>query len=419
MNKKLKILYVSHSPYYNGAEICLLTLVKNINRNLFEPIIVFPYSGPLLEEMKNLGIKTYIFPLERWIRYKFEKPVKNSDINSRSQKIEKIIEEESIDIVHSNSSVVIEGAIAAKKKNIPHIWHIHEFLKDHPELHPCLPLPLIYKIISTLSEKIVCVSDFTKKQFIPIVDEEKLITIYNGVEGNKGYSELLRENLGIANDEIIAVTVGMLTERKGYPNLLESVVVVKKNGCKVKFLWVGESSKETLLIYNAKIKELGIKDSVIYLGFRKDISDILINSDLYICSSVNEAFPLVVLEAMSEGLPVISTNWGGASECVVDKETGFIVPVNDPVKLGEKIIELCTNEEKRKLFGEKGLKHFKKNFNANVYAEKFEKLYMQIINNRDSVPTSIKDKMLIDSFMQIYQLISDNHWKVLKKGKLF
>lgn len=418
MKNKIKILYISHSPYLNGAEISLFTLLNNIDRNIFEPIVVFPYHGPLTEKIKNLGIKVYIAALERWIRYNYDKPLKNLDIISRSEGIIKIIEDESIDIVHTNTSVVLEGAIAARRKNIPHIWHIHENLKKYTDLKSSIPLPLVYWIMSFLSESIVSVSHFAVKQFEPIVDDKKIMTIYNGVEENLIMpNDLLRINLGVQKNELFAITVGFLTETKGFANLLEAAAVVRQKGYPVRFIWVGDTSRRALHAFNRKIKRLNLKGSVIYLGFREDIISILKCSDFVICPSFNESLPLSIIEAMAAGKSVISTNWGGVSECVIDGETGFIVPINDPIKLSEKIIELCEDKKKRKKFGENALKYFTENFRASVYAEKFEKLYMRILNNRSFEPISEKERMLIDSFLQVYKIISDNHWKILKKGK--
>ncbi len=416
MKRKFKILYISHSPYFNGAEICLLTLVKIINKDLFEPIVVFPAPGPLVEEMKSIGVKTYISPIERWIRFGFEKPVRDSNMSYRVQMIARIIDEEAIDLVHTNSSVVLEGAIAAKYKNVPHVWHIHEFLKEHPELSSCLPLAFVYEIISYLSKKIVCVSDFTKSQFEPIAVNDKLTTIYNGVEINENFQEynFLRSNLGIKDNELIAVVVGLLTEAKGYQNLLETASLIRKKGNNTKFVWIGGSSKKNLRNFNLKIRNSGLKNSVTYLGFRKDIQAILRCSDLLISPSIMENLSLSILEAMAAGLPVIATDCGGTYECVVNGQTGFIVPVNDSIKLSEKIIEISYDEKKRKMFGENGFTRFLNNFSANVYVEKFENLYSEILDGRELKPISTKEKMLMDSFLQVYDVISKNHWKVLK-----
>ena len=184
MSNKIKILYISHSPFINGAEICLYNLVKNLNKDIFEPIVLFPEQGPLIEKINDLGIKTYIRPLERWIRFNFDKKVKNSNLLLRSQSILDIIDRESINIVHSNTSVIIEGAIAAKLKSVPHIWHIHEFLNGHIGLKSVIPLPLVYFAISYLSTKIVSVSEYARSQFEFSDDNKKFVVIYNGVEEN-------------------------------------------------------------------------------------------------------------------------------------------------------------------------------------------------------------------------------------------
>jgi len=415
--KKNKILFISHSSYFNGAEICLLTLLKTLNRDVFEPVVVFPNSGPLEEEIRLLNLKIYITPLERWIRYKSDRPIFNSDIKNRVQGIINIIEKESVYIVHTNTSVVPEGAIAAKIKNIPHIWHIHEYLKGHTSFYPSLPLPLIYGCICALSEKIVSVSEFVKGQFEPIINTNKITTIYNGVAENKqtNNNNLLRKTYGIRDNEIIGVTLGILTKEKGYNNFLESARIVRDQGYQVKFIWVGDGDKKTIRDFKLKVKKFGLKNSVIYLGFRKDIQEILKCSDFLMCTSIMETLSLAILEAMAAGIPVITTNCGGPSECVTEGITGFIVPINDPIKLSEKIIEISSDIELRKTLGENSLKCFQDKFIANNFTERFEDLYLKIINDKNFETISLKEKILLESFLQLYEGISEQHWKTIKK----
>jgi glycosyltransferase involved in cell wall biosynthesis len=416
LNKKIKVLFISHSPFFNGAEICLLTLTRNISREKFVPIVVFPHEGPLVEEMKKLDIKTYITPLERWIRYEHDKPVMNADVSIRVKKIMDIIEKESIDIVHTNTSVIFEGAIAAKKKGVPHIWHVHEFLIDHPELRAALPVPIIYSIISGLSYKIVAVSNFVKNQFDPMIDSDKIVTIYDGIEEDKETlkDNFLRGNFGIKENEIIAVSIGLLNEAKGYINFLQAAYEVKQKGGKVKFLWVGGASKKDLRDFNSRIKKLRLKDSVFYLGFRSDVDSILKCSDFLICSSQMETLSLVILEAMAAGLPVITTNCGGPSECVVEGITGYIVPVNDSKTLSEKIIELSGDEKMRKMYGMNARMRYSDFFTAKVYTRSFEDLYMRTTNDKKKIASSVKENILIESCLKLYRQISEHHWGTLK-----
>lgn len=415
---KTKILFISHSPFLNGAEICLYTLVKNINRNEFEPIVLFPFSGPMVDKIKKQNIKTYISPLERWIRFKFDKPLANSNIQARINGITDIIEKESIDMVQTNTSVILEGALAARIRNIPHIWHVHENLKRYSELNPVFPLPIVYWIMSYLSDKIVCVSNYGLKQFETFAEETKLEKIYNGVEVPPPLSKTaIREKLNIGKDETTAVTVGLLTESKGCFELLEAASIIKKSGNKMKFFWIGGASKKDISDFKTKVKRLKLKDSVFYLGFIDNIGAILNGFDLLICPSKNESLPLVILEAMAAKLPVISTDWEGVSESVKDGNTGFVVPLNDPIILSEKIIEVINDDKKKKIFGENGEQYFKENFTASKYSEKFENLYLDIMKKRKVKGVSEKERILTESFLQIFETASDNHWKRLKKLK--
>lgn len=411
--RKTKILYISHSSFFNGAEICLLTLLRNLDRELVEPVVVFPGKGPLIEVLEGLGIKTYITPLERWIRFKYDRPA-DTGLDSRVHTLIGIIESEQIDLVHTNTSVVMEGAIAAKIKRIPHIWHIHEFLKDNTELYASLPLPVIYYLISLLSDKVISVSNFVSSQFRSAVENNKIVTIYNGVEENHSPQDLsIRHEFGIKDDEILAVALAILTESKGYKNLLEAASEILKKGIKVKFLWAGGSDKKTLRDFEKQVKKLGIKDSFIYAGFRKDIQKLLRNTDILICPSKMETLSLAILEAMAAGKPVITTDCGGPTECVVNDQTGYIVPVDDNLGLSKAILNLCTSKQIRDTFGKNGLDRYKEIFSAGIYAKNIQDSYTGLIDDKTRSEDIESERTLIDSFIQVYQGISDSHWKTL------
>jgi len=417
LKHRRRILFISHSPHKNGAEICLLTLIRNINRKLFDPVVVFPSLGPLVEDMERIGVKTYVTPLERWIRYTFDDPVMDFDLNERTQNIVNIIGQESIDIVHTNTSVILEGAIASRIKNIPHVWHVHEFLKGHPDLTPCIPLTLVYWFISQLSRKIVCVSNFVRTQFEQIAEPEQLVTIHNGSEEQMISSlgkDIVPRN---PNDDkpIIAVTLGLLSKGKGYATLLEAASILHNRNYNIKFLWLGGAEKQSVREFMVRVKELGLKNSVFYCGFRNDAASILQNSDFLICPSQLEALPMSILEAMSFGKPVVTTDCGGVSECVVDGETGYVVPVNEPTKMAERISDLIKDDEKRKVLGENALRHFEKNFTAKVFAEKFEQLYLEILHGKTRPKFTDRESLILDDLLFLYEDASAAHWRRLGK----
>ena len=408
---KYKILYISHSPYINGAEVCLLTLLKHLDRSVFEPVVVFPAEGPLVKEVEDLQIRTYIVPLERWIRYPFDKTLKDSCIHSRVETISQIITNESIQLVHTNTSVIIEGAIAASLAKIPHIWHIHETLVGHPELTPIFPLPLIFCAMSYLSDYIVSVADSVKRQLSDNVENEKLRTIYNGISqqiSNQTSGKTRRSDFGLADGNIAVITIGEVTERKGYPAWLEVASLVSKENPAIKFLWAGHASDSALSDFKRKVADLHLEKTVTYLGFRRDVQDLINIADIYISTSVNEAFPMVILEAMAVGKAVIATDCGGTKESILNGITGFIVPVNDVEGLSSKILMLSDDRNLLLKLGGAASALFLEKFTADTYAETFCKLYQTAMTSPKTKSLHLKGDSLIHPLMSLYQTQANN-----------
>ena len=419
--KRIKILFVSHSSLIGGGEKCLLTLVKHLDRNQFEPIVIFPSEGYISREMVKLGVKTYMSSLKWWIRESPDPGLEDSDILDRLQNIKQIIEIEKPDIIHSNTSVVWEGALAAKLQGIIHIWHIHEILENHPRIRPLFPLPLMYWGIDFLSDSVVAVSNAVKENLSGIIQPEKLVTVYNGID-SKGFTQIngssIRKELALPCDTNLAVSIGTVIKEKGYDNLIDAAFFVKKKQGYVKFLIVGGGPTEAVLKLKKKIVNLNLKDSVYYLGYREDIPGILRDSDFLILPSITEAFPLVALEAMALGKPIVATNCGGIPELVSDEETGFLVPINAPESLSEKILYIIKDRIRMKEMGNRALTRYNEHFTAEAYTLHFENLYKELIRTHKQKSFSKDEKILLKIFLESYRDLSTRDREAVQKDRI-
>ena len=404
---KIKVLYISHTPQIGGAEVCLQTLIRNLNRKWIEPVVIFPTEGPIKEKIESLGVKTYLSPLEWWIRDIRDFDLVGGSFRVCVQRIGEIIDAEKPDIVHSNTSVICEGAIAAKVKGVRHIWHVHEKLEGHPNLKAVLPFPLIYWAMDMLSDRIVVVSNATKGQFEDLISPDKVLTIYNGidVDGFKGFddSSSLRKELGLTDNSIIALTVGSIVKEKGYDILLDAASLMMKKGGNVKFLIAGGGRSEEVTSLLKKMEVMGLTNTVYYLGFREDIHNVIYNSDFLILPSHIEAFPVSILEAMASSKPAIVTDCGGPSEMVINGKNGFIVPVNDPESLCKKVLELASDSEKIKEMGKNAFRVFNGKFSADIYAGHFEDLYREIVTLGKPLSISRREEVLLKTFLEAYE----------------
>jgi glycosyltransferase involved in cell wall biosynthesis len=405
--KKIKILYISHSPYLNGAEICLFNLVKSIDRERYEPVVIFPEVGPLTEKLKETGIKTYVAPLERWVGLEGKRSYSGISLADRVSLLMQIIEKESPDVIHTNTSVVFEGAIAAKLRNLPHIWHIHEVLRGHPTLDPYLPLPSLYWVIDKLADRVVVVSNDMRNELRLFMTDDKIETVFNGIEISKhGENDniSLRQELGIPDDYYIAINVASILKYKGQDNLLDAAALVKASGGKVKYLLVGSGSKDNVSHLLEKVAKLGLGEDVQYLGYRQDIPRLIKGSDFFVLPSVKEGFPLVVLEAMALRKPIVATNCCGPADMIDDGVNGFLVPVNRPDLLSEKIMEMTRDKAATAGMGERSYSKFQENFTIEKYAQGFERIYSRLSgSHKPNAVLTDYDRSLLESLVEIYQ----------------
>lgn len=415
---EIKIMFVSHSAYINGAENVLLNILRNLDRNKFTPLVLFPESGPLVSIVSELGIDSKVVQIERWIRFKGMKPLKRSTLESRVASIMKIIKDEKIDIVHSNTSVILEGAIAAKLSNILHVWHIHENLKEYIELKPVFPLELHFALTNAFSDCILTVSESTAHQFSTYAGEKKINVLHNAVSlGTFSEKEYSNTKIESSNEIPNIVSVAPLIESKGYIELINALSIIKNKNIPFHLKWVGSSNRVELRKFKLMLRATGLRDHVSYLGFRSDIPIILKSSDIFVCPSRNEAFPMVVLEAMAARVPIVATNCGGISEAVLNNYSGFVVPVNDVKELGLKMEQLLLSPKLRKTFSDNAFDVVKNKFNDEKYIQTIEKLYLSLVGSRKNNCVSNKENALtklIAYLLPYYEHFSDLHWKTIK-----
>ena len=383
-SNKINILYLSHLSEMHGAERVLLLLLENMT-DRFNSVVVLPKNGPLKTRLENLNIKTYVLPINPWIcpsgvsdgRFIF------SLINNMKENLEAIvciIKQEKIDIVHTNTSTIIDGALGAAIAGRPHIWHLHEILKDNPAFRHIIPLNKVFKNITTLSHKIVSVSTTVDKQ-ITTGEKERRCVIYNGI--NTGYEKRVNDNirreLGLNNNISLVLSIGAIIEKKGYEYLIDAIPDIVSQYEKVRFLIVGPVIDSLLHDkIKKKVCQMGIGKYITFLGYRDDVPEILQNADLFVMPSVKEAFPLSLLEAMAAGMPVVATKCGGPEEIVIDGETGYLVPSCCGNALKDAILTLLKEKDRAEQMGKNGKRRVEENFGLNTFIERWQKLYEEI-----------------------------------------
>lgn len=215
-----------------------------------------------------------------------------------------------------------------------------------------------------------------------IVDEDHIKTIHNAIDISEFQTDdpIDRIEFNVSNDCFLWITVGRLNEQKDHQTLLHAISQIDIEPIP-NVLIVGAGPQESQLKELAE--GLQINNQVHFIGERNDIPSLLAASDAFVLSSAWEGLPNVVMEAHAAGLPVVSTDVGGVSELVADKETGYIVPEQDPKQLAlamGKMMELSQAE--REKMGECGKRHIRMNFTINKITDDWERLFLGILHDK-------------------------------------
>ncbi len=364
--------------------------------------------------LESEGIRTLIVPQMWWVAYDNAVGTPDNDLQERVQKLVDIISLEKPALVHTNTSVIWEGALAARLTNVPHVWHQHEILDDNPRLKSILPAPLFYHLTESLSDRVVAVSNVLREKLARYIRTDKLITIHNGVDA-KWFEERtggsVRNGLGLSDDDLVVTTIASLGVEKGHETLIDAAGMAVRNVLPLKFVIVGDGPSNYRAMLEQKVKGLGIADRVIFTGYRDDIPAILDAVDFVVIPSLSESFSLVAIEAMAAGKAVISTACGGPDEIIVHGKTGYLVSVNDSKSMAERIVELAGDSEKRRCMGEQGRKRFCQEFRTETYVARFAALYQDVLESRRVCGDSVQEPMLVEAYMETYQLVQRCRWQ--------
>ncbi|WP_437735597.1 glycosyltransferase family 4 protein [Sorangium sp. So ce1335] len=164
---------------------------------------------------------------------------------------------------------------------------------------------------------------------------------------------------------------------KGHDVLLRALARLRDRGVAVTVLIVGDGDERDRI--HGLARELGIHGKEArFLGFRKDVPDLLVGADFFVLPSRDEGLPLAVLEAMARRLPVVVTPVGGVPEVVRDEEHGLLVPVDDPDALAGAIERLARDRALGRRLGEAGHARVRDDFSFEKMTRNYEQLYFSL-----------------------------------------
>jgi glycosyltransferase involved in cell wall biosynthesis len=233
------------------------------------------------------------------------------------------------------------------------------------------------------SNRIIAVSEYTKRELAKFykLDQDKINVIHNGVAVDKfkptDDKRQAKAELGFSTDKPIILSVGRLYARKGLFTLIESMPAVVKKFKNAKFVISGKGLANDMKKLVEHAAKLRVKDNIIFTGYFPDekLPRLYQAADVFAFSTFYENLPFAILEALSSGLPVVTTNVGGIPEMITDKKNGFLIEPFNSTELADRILYFLEHPATAKETGHLARKTIQERFDWRLIVKKVQKVY--------------------------------------------
>jgi len=377
----LKIASVVEEGRFGGPQRWISAVSGRLKNYGFDQTVIFPVldSDRFYEELSLQGISTKQISLHRLTKEKTHLIKLVLLFIPETLSLYKLLKKEDVDIVHCNNSWQFKGVIAGRLAGKKVVWHLHE-----------TSTPFFVNIILKFLASYFCSAFITAGKRVKSYylsgqrfAQKQVVDIQAPVD-----TVLFDPEKVIEDPEITAyaglklVTVGNINPTKGVEYFVEMASILNQLYDNLIFFVVGPHL-DSQRVYSGKIvglmKKYGLKNLHFY-GLSENIPSVLKAADIYVCSSIAEASPISVWEAMSMGKAIVSADVGDVAKFIKDGVSGYIVPIKNALAMAEKVGLLIENTALRKKVGKKARKIAVKNLDVDMCVKRHAEFYKKIIN---------------------------------------
>lgn len=372
----MKILKSCGSPSWGGIEIYILRTIAELTEMGHEAAVLCLEDSEISRSAQKQGIN--FIPILQ----------KGAKRTGEVFQLKRFIENNDFDIVHthlSNDLWSLVPALNTSGKKTPLILTkcMASGVKKKDIFHRYL-----YKRVA----KITAVSEYIRKNVIETcpVPPERVIVIPDAISLSKWdplqFDKVKsKTELGFHKNDIVIGMIGRISPGKGHEIFFETVkrIMEKENTDNIRFMVVGTASPGEKN-YEEKIltaaEELGVKDKIIFTGFRDNIPFYLSAMDILAFPSNEESFGGTVLEAMAMKVPVAAFDSGGVPDIIINGETGLLAARNNISEFTDALLKLIKDQELRSRFSDAGRKRARDHFEMRTIMNRFVELYESSLN---------------------------------------
>ncbi len=383
MKNRIKIVMFLNTTVFGGVEKHVVDIVNAINEDKFIPYIICPTElYPHLQQALGQR-KTRIIPIRK---ASFTNWGSINDFINAIRKIQP-------DIVHCHLYNATRFASPILKLlKVPCVIETAHIVERWRKGYKKIFLRIDW-VISLFVDRVIAVSNAVADFYITVkhYPPKKVKTIHNWCDLNRfsstrtdlpgPYSFKTKE--GIGRDKLVVGIVGRLEEQKGHRYFIEALPdIVKKHGENLAVIFVGDGGLKEELHRLAEAN--GTLNFIHFLGFRKDIPELLSVMDILVLPSLFEGMPLTLIEAGAMGIPVVATEVDGSTDVVLEGKTGYLVKPYDTATMAERVNTLLSDHELRQQMSRAAIQHVHACFDMKKQVGETEQLYLAVLKSKSA-----------------------------------
>jgi len=361
--KRINVLHLITSLNIGGTEKYLLTIAKTQKIRYNLSVGFLKERGEIAEELEREKISVYNLG-NLWRLHRF-------------------LKEKKIHLLHTHLyRANILGRFIGRTARVPIIISSQRSIDDWKKFYHIW----FDRWSSRFADCVIANSKAAEKVLInrEKIPKEKIKVIYSGIEIDtltpRKNQEEVKRSLGLGNDAVIIGCATRLHTEKGVQYIPAIGQRLKGRIPKLKILVIGDGPLRDKM--KREIESLQLTDSVILLGWRKDIADLLSVMDVFFLPSEEESFPRAILEALAMARPVVATNVGGVGEIIQDRVHGLLVPPKDREVFAQAILWMLKNKKEAQEMAKRGREKVGEYFTVDRMIIETDRLYDELIREK-------------------------------------
>ncbi len=371
--RPIRVLWLIKGLGRGGAEMLLLQAARLRDRTAFECEIGYLLGsrGWLADDFRAQDVPVHLFRSERHVDLRW------------ARRLRRHLREHPVDLIHVHSPLVAAVARIVAR-SLPRRVRPRTISTEHlPWSGHARATRLVNAVTFHLDDAHLAVSDAVVESMPARYRRNVRVLVHgvpvNEIRAHRRFRNEVRSELGIEEGEVLVGTVANVTSQKGYPDLMAAARKVVGFGRHVRFAMIGRGTADPEIV--SLRDRAGLGDRVLLLGPVEDAPRLMAACDIFALASHWEGLPLVLMESLALGLPIVATRVGGVSELVRDGVDGTLVPPRRPDLLARAIDQLVMDKEQRDRMSHAGAEGAMR-FDNHEAVRTIEALYREVAATR-------------------------------------